>query len=299
MSYGYGLNFRKLALTLFGSVLIATPLLAAHLFAAHVGRQEAPDQTKSSQSQSGQAKPDQTAQTQGSSQPTPATATNSPSGAKAPEQIVVPAGTRLPLLLHNGITTRNAQPGEPLYLETTFPVIVNDRIVIPAGSYVQGEVTEAKRPPKGKGGGEIRIRLTTLILPNGYTVKFGAVPTNADTGGGEYAGKEEGQINTDRDRGADAGTVIKTGGAGAGIGAIAGGAKGAGIGAGIGAAAGLATIMMTRGPELQLPRGTSLDIMLDRPLYLDPAKINFTDPGHASPLPGPPSRQPARSPIPF
>lgn len=294
----YRTKLGKFALKVFGSILIAIPL-----FAAHLGEQNAPDQATSSQTrpgqtQSDQAKPDQTNQTQGSSQPNGAAAANSPSGANAAEQIVVPAGTHLPLLLHNGITTRNAQPGEPLYLETTFPVIVNDRIVIPAGSYVQGEITEAKRPPKGKGGGEIRIRLTTLILPNGYTVKFGAVPTNTETGGGEYAGKE-GQINTDRDRGADAGTVIKTGGAGAGIGAIAGGVKGAGIGAGIGAAAGLATIMMTRGPDLQLPRGSSVDIMLDRPLYLDPAKINFTDPGRASPMPGPPSRSPARSPIPF
>jgi len=273
----FGTNLGKLGLTALGSILIAVPLFA---------------------SQSDEATPDRTAQTQGGSQSNGAAAANPPSGANAPDQIVVPAGTRLPLLLHNGITTRSAQPGEPLYLETTFPVIVNDRIVIPAGSYVQGEITEAKRPPKGKGGGEIRIRLTTLILPNGYTVKFGAVPTNAETGGGEYADKE-GQINTDRDRGADAGTVIKTGGAGAGIGAIAGGAKGAGIGAAIGAAAGLATIMMTRGPDLQLPRGSSVDIMLDRPLYLDAAKINFTDPGRATAMPGPPSRSPARSPIPF
>ena len=273
----FGTNLGKLGLTALGSILIAVSLFA---------------------SQSDQATPERTAQTQGGSQPNGAAAANAPSGANAPEQIVVPAGTRLPLLLHNGITTRSAQPGEPLYLETTFPVIVNDRIVIPAGSYVQGEITEAKRPPKGKGGGEIRIRLTTLILPNGYTVKFGAVPTNAETGGGEYADKE-GQINTDRDRGADAGTVIKTGGAGAGIGAIAGGAKGAGIGAAIGAAAGLATIMMTRGPDLQLPRGSSVDIMLDRPLYLDAAKINFSDPGRASAMPGPPSRSPARSPSPF
>lgn len=283
-----GLKLRRLPLLAFGGILIVAALLAAH-----PRQQEAPDQAKSAQ-----ANPDQSPQPQSASEATAALATNSASSSKASDQIIVPAGTHLPLVLHNGITTRNAQPGEPLYLETTFPVVLNDRIVIPAGSYVQGEITEAKRPAKGKGGGEVRIRLTTLILPNGYTVKFDAVPTNADTGGGEYAGKE-GQINTDRDRGADAGTVIKTGGAGAGIGAIAGGAKGAGIGAGIGAAAGLATIMMTRGPDLELPRGSAVDIMLDRPLSLNASKINFTDPGRASPLPGPPSRPPARGPIPF
>ena len=41
-----------------------------------------------------------------------------------------------------------------------------------------------------KGQGEVRVRLTTLILPNGYTVKFDAVPTNAGTGGNESTDKE-------------------------------------------------------------------------------------------------------------
>jgi hypothetical protein len=282
------MNLRKLALVALGGVLIAAPL-----FARHPRQQASPDQTKADQAKPDQAPP-------GSSEPAPAPAASASAPAtgssanNAPAQIIVPAGTHLPLILHNGITSRNAQPGEPLYLETTFPVVVNDRIVIPAGSYVQGEITEAKRPAKGKGGAEVRIRLTTLILPNGYTVKFDAVPTNTETGGGEYASKE-GQINKDRDKGADAGTVIKTTGAGAGIGAIAGGASGAGIGAGIGAAAGLATVMMTRGPELEMPRGSTVDIILDRPLYLDPAKLSFTDLGRASQLPGPPSRLPARS----
>jgi hypothetical protein len=46
---------------------------------------------------------------------------------------------------------------------------------------------------------------------------------------------------------------------------------------------------------MELPRGTSVDIMLDRPLYLDPAKVNFNDPGRATTLPGPASREPTRS----
>jgi len=277
------INLRKLALVALGGILIAAPLFA----------HQTSEQTKSDQAKPEQAAPSSSEPTHAPAAATPLPA-NGPSANNAAAQIVVPAGTHLPLILHNGITTRNAQPGEPLYLETTFPVVMNDRIVIPVGSYVQGEITEAKRPAKGKGGAEVRIRLTTLILPNGYTVQFDAVPTNTETGGGEYASKE-GQINKDRDKGADAGTVIKTTGAGAGIGAIAGGAQGAGIGAGIGVAAGLATVMMTRGPELELPRGSTVDIILDRPLYLDPAKINFTEPGRASPLPGPPSRTPARS----
>ena len=264
-------------------------IIAAPVFARHSGQQAEP-------SKSDQATPNQATQSSSETSVTPAAPSSATSG--APQQVVVPAGTRLPLVLHNSVTTRNAQAGDPIYLETVFPIVQEDRIVIPVGSYVQGEITEAKRPGKGKGGGEVRIRLTTMILPNGYTVKFDAVPTNAGTGGKEYTDKE-GKINTDRDKAADVGTVVKTTGAGAGIGAVAGGAKGAGIGAGIGVATGLAAVLLTRGPELELPRGSSVDIMLDRPLYLDASKINFTDPGRASQISGPPIREPARSRLPF
>jgi len=245
--------------------------------------------------QTGEEKASQAAP-QNSSGAAPASSASSVPAAVAPAQIVVPSGTRLPLVLHNSITTRNAMPGDPLYLETTFPILVNDRIVIPAGTFVQGEITEAKRAAKGKGGAEVRVRLTSLVLPNGYTAKFDAVPTNAGTGGSEYSDKnKEGQITNDRDKAADAGTVIKTTGAGAGIGAIAKGVEGAGVGAAVGATVGLAAVFSMRGPDAELPRGSTLDVMLDRPLYLDAARINFTDSGHASQLPGPPSREPVRA----
>jgi len=212
-----------------------------------------------------------------------------------PKNYVVPSGTRLPLILHNAVTTRNAKPGDPIYLETLFPVVIDSRILIPAGSYVQGEILEAKRPGKVKGTGEIRLRLDSMILPNGYAVDFNAIPTNAGTGGNEGTDKE-GNIHGDTDKATDVGTVLKTTGIGAGVGGIATrSAGGVGIGAGAGAAAGLAAVLLTRGPELELPRGTTVDVVLDRAVYLDATRINFTDPGRASALPGPPSREPTRS----
>ena len=215
------------------------------------------------------------------------------------ERYVVPSGTRLPLILHNAVTTRNAKPGDPIYLETLFPVVIDDRILIPAGTYVQGEIQEAKRPGKVKGTGEIRLRLNSMILPNGYAVNFNAIPTNAGTGGNEATDKE-GNIHGDTDKAGDVGTIAKSTGIGAGVGGIATqSAKGAGIGAGAGAAVGLAAVLLTRGPELELPRGTTVDVVLDRSVYLDASRVNFTDPGRASALPGPASREPTRSRSPF
>ena len=231
--------------------------------------------------------------------PPPPDTTPKSSAQKSSEKLVVPTGTRLPLVLHNAVTTRNAKPGDPVYLETLFPIVINDRILIPAGSYVQGEITDAKRPGKVKGKGEFHLRLNTMILPNGYTVNFNAIPTNAGTGGNEST-DSEGKIQGDSNKAQDVGTVVKTTGIGAGIGAIAGrSASGAGIGAGAGAALGLATVLLTRGPELELPRGTTLDVVLDRALYLDASRVNFTEPGHASTLPGPTNREPTRSSSPF
>ncbi|HEV2224379.1 MAG TPA: hypothetical protein VGR84_15400, partial [Candidatus Acidoferrales bacterium] len=87
--------------------------------------------------------------------------------APLPKYFEVPSGTRLPLVLHNAISTRSARPGDPVYLETLFPIVIDSRILIPAGSYVSGEVTEAKRPGRIHGRGEIKIKLDNLILPNG------------------------------------------------------------------------------------------------------------------------------------
>jgi len=212
-------------------------------------------------------------------------------------RIEVPGGTHIPLVLHNAISTRSARPGDPVYFETLFPVMIDGHVAIPAGSYVSGEVTESKRPGRVKGRGELMIRLKTLILPNAYMVDLNAVPSNAGSGGNETT-NNEGKIIGDSNKGGDIGTVAKTTGAGAGIGAIAGGAKGAGIGAGIGAAAGLMAVLLTRGPEAELPRGSTVEAVLDRAILLDANKVQFTSPGQASTLAGPPNREPSRN-IPF
>ncbi len=219
--------------------------------------------------------------------------------AAKPAMLTVPSGTKLPLVLHNSITTRNAKPGDPVYLETLFPIVVNNKILVPAGSYVQGEIISTKRPGKVKGVGEMQLRLNTMILPNGYTVNFNAIPNNAGTGGNESV-DSEGKIKGDTDKATDAGTVLKGTAIGAGIGGIASrSAGGAGIGAAAGAAVGLMAVLLTRGPELELPRGTTLDVVIDRAVYLDASFITFTDPGHASTLPGPANREPTRSRSPF
>lgn len=52
--------------------------------------------------------------------------------------------------------------------------------------------------------------------------------------------------------------------------------KGALIGGGIGGITGLVAVLATRGPEAELPRGTMMDTVFDRPLILDAAFLPST-----------------------
>ncbi|HXO44782.1 MAG TPA: hypothetical protein VN846_04890 [Candidatus Cybelea sp.] len=228
----------------------------------------------------------------------PPAAAMAASATTKPAMVEVPGGTHIPLVLHNAISTRSARPGDPVYFETLFPVMIDGHVVIPAGSYMSGEVTEAKRAGRVKGRAELGIKLTTIILPNSYMVDLNAVPSNAGSGGSETV-NNEGKVVGDTDKASDAGTVIKSTAAGAGIGAIAGSARGAGIGAGVGAAAGLGAVLLSRGPDAELPRGSTLEVVIDRSIFLEADKVQFTSPGEASSLPGPPNREPTRARIPF
>jgi hypothetical protein len=230
-------------------------------------------------------------QPEGPQMDAPAPVAVSPAAAHAPgKKLVVPPGTRLAVVLENGISTRAAKAGDSLYFHTAFPLTQNNQVVIPVGSYLRGSLLESKRPGRIKGHGEFRMRLESLILPNGYTVDLLAAPRSADTGGKETT-DSEGKVTGEGGKGKDVGTVATTTATGAGIGAIAGGGKGAGIGAGIGGLVGLGAILLTRGPEAQLPRGTTLDIVLERELTLDSSYVQFANTGHPQPITPPPARE--------
>ena len=214
----------------------------------------------------------------------PATPAASPTSA---QQFVIPAGTRLALVMRNGINTRTAKPGDSVYFETIYPLAQNNRIVIPIGSFVRGQLLQSKRPGFVKGRGEIRMALDQITFPNGYVVALAATPNSADRDGREGVDKE-GTIKGRSDTRRDLGLVLVTTGGGAYIGTLAGaitnGAAGTGalVGGGIGAVAGIIAILATRGPEAELPRGTTLDVVFGRPLLLDAALLPANDPGHLS-----------------
>jgi type IV secretion system protein VirB10 len=188
--------------------------------------------------------------------------------------LTIPAGTRVPLSLKQAISTKTAKDGDPVYAETAFPYVVNDRVVIPAGTYIQGRIERAQRGGHVKGRAEVLIHFTSMIYPNGYTVMLGGSVEN--TPGAEKTSMKdsEGTIRQDSDAGKKAKEAAGGATTGAVIGAVTAGGKGAGIGAGAGGVAGLAVGMLSRGADVRLEPGASIEMEIQREVTVDASRIS-------------------------
>ncbi len=105
-----------------------------------------------------------------------------PLPANGSSEFRVKQGQRIAVKFINTLTTRNGAETSPLYLQTLFPVMASDRVVIPAGSYIDAEVTEVRKEKGGKGRAELFVKLGQLTLPNGVQRPLRATLENATAG---------------------------------------------------------------------------------------------------------------------
>lgn len=197
----------------------------------------------------------------------------------APKIFQVDAGTKIPLSLINSISSKQAAEGDRVYLESVFPILVDGRIVIPPGSYVSGTVTGVKRAGRIKGRSELFVRFDSLTLPNGVTRDFRGRIGTLDGRANEELDRSEGTVKGEGNKGGDVRTVGEAAAGGTTIGAIAGStagraAMGAAIGAAAGATAGLMGVLMSRGPDAVLAKGTTIEMVLDRALRYETAELD-------------------------
>jgi hypothetical protein len=183
----------------------------------------------------------------------------------------IPSGTHLLLRMVNSINTRTASEGSQVYLRTDSPLVTEGRVIVPVGSYVQGTVAQVKRSGRVAGRAELSIRLDTLTLPEGKVLKFTPQLSAVDAGdSGQKVSGENNRIQQGSDIGRDAARIAILAGTGASIGGLVDrGWRGAGIGAGVGGAVGVATTLLTRGREVELRQGMTLDVALDRALLVE------------------------------
>lgn len=198
--------------------------------------------------------------------------TIAPAAASESGTIEIPAGTKMLLSLKSAVNTKTAKAGDAVYLTSTFPVIVGDRVVLAPGVDVLGVIDSVTRPGRLKGRAQVSMHFTTLVLPGGYAVQLpGSVNSVPSTNGPVMKGNE-GKIEQQSSVGQDARNISTATSVGTGAGALAsvGSSNPTGIGYGAlaGGAGGVAYTLLTRGKDIELPVGEPIEMVFDRPLQL-------------------------------
>ncbi|HYP26880.1 MAG TPA: peptidoglycan-binding protein [Blastocatellia bacterium] len=179
---------------------------------------------------------------------------------------VVPADTVISLRMDSSLSSRTARVGDKFTSTVTIPVYIDGVTVIPAGSTVEGRVTQVTPAKRMSKSGTIAIDFDDLIFPDGSRIQLDGNLTSDDPSVRDKIDDESRVSGNNEKRPA---VFIGGGGAiGAVLGGISGGGKGAVIGGVLGAGAGVAGVLLSKGEEAQVPSGTPFAINLTQPIQV-------------------------------
>jgi hypothetical protein len=176
----------------------------------------------------------------------------------------LPVNTLMHIRLNSSIETESTQPGTPFTAELTEDIQSEGRVVLPAGSTVEGRITEVRGGKRIRGSALIHLEVQTVVLPDGSRKPLRAMVIDTD----QYANTkidEEGNILRKDHVGATLAAMSLTTGGAAAAGGVLGGAPGALIGAGVGA--GLSTAWwLKQDRQAHMPEGAVVVISLTEPM---------------------------------
>ena len=168
------------------------------------------------------------------------------------EMVEVPAGTRIPVRLQQGISTEKNNAGDTFAATLDGPLTVNGKMLAPAGTQVDGLLTSVVDSGRVEG----RASLTMVLR-------------HMKVGGDEYTVSTQPLTLVARStKKKDAGIIGGTAAAGAVIGAIAGGGKGAAIGAAVGGGSGTGYVLATKGEPVAYGPETRFTFVLTEAMDL-------------------------------
>jgi hypothetical protein len=174
--------------------------------------------------------------------------------AVAPKPLIVPAATRITVVLDEPLGSKTSTTGQNFSATVSSPIEVHGEVAVPKGARATGVVRNAKSAGRFKGGAVLTISLVTVTVGDATYDLHAASRTQTSTGKGKRSA-----------------TMIGGGGAaGALIGGLAGGGKGAAIGALVGAGGGAAGAGLTGNREIVLPAETPLSFKLSDALEIKP-----------------------------
>lgn len=160
----------------------------------------------------------------------------------------LPAGTRITLSMDTEINSRVASVNDTFTSTVSKPIKVENVVVLPFGTVIEGRVTEVSSAGIGGKNGRLRVRFETIRFPNNLkrTINGSLVD--------ELKPKPSAAISVFSIAGGTA--------AGALIGAASKTQSGALIGAGIGAGAGTAVAFLRKGKDVQILTEQEFEIEL-------------------------------------
>jgi type IV secretion system protein VirB10 len=193
------------------------------------------------------------------------------------------------LELRSALNTKSAQPGDGVYLNSTFPVVVGNHVLIPAGVYVQGVVDSVVRPGRIHGDAQLNMHFTSMIFANGTVVEIpGRVHSlpgaqNQAITGNEGTIEQKGGSNKGHNAAEAAKIAVPAGATIGSIGGLEGGHPLAGglEGAGAGLAAAGIVALFTHKADINLPAGSQVEMVIQQPFELQ--ESNLTGPATITP----------------
>jgi len=172
----------------------------------------------------------------------------------------VPAGTRFMVELRDKLEAKEIKKGKKFEVRTLEALTASDGNQIPAGAKIKGRVTSVRN-------NEMVLRFEEIDTGRGKTPIIASVAGVAREKDVKAKVGKEGEISSSGGRGKSAAIGSAVGAAiGGAVGAAKGGTTNTVIGAGIGAGAGAGVGAAAGGRDLELTKGTRLDVVLDRPL---------------------------------
>ncbi len=167
------------------------------------------------------------------------------------DELVISADSVIGLEIETAVTSERARVEDPVAARVTRDVKVGNRVAIPAGARVNGEVTSVERGGRLKDRARLGVRFTSVVLADGTRV-----PIQTET---IY---REGDSPTNESAAKIGGGAI----GGAILGGILGGGKGAAIGSIVGAGAGTGAVVAGGRNAATLPSGTPVTVRVNEPV---------------------------------
>lgn len=164
------------------------------------------------------------------------------------------AGTIMRLQMDNEINSKVASVNDTFTTTLTVPVKVQEMVVLPVGTVIEGRVTKVKRASYGGRGGSLEVSFQTLQLLNGGKRGIEGVLVT--------------KLKAETSQTANVLTILGGTALGGIVGAVSRSQNGSLIGAGVGAGAGTSVAFLRKGSDVKIRAAEEFEIKLTKNVNL-------------------------------